>query len=775
MIHPSSDEIKYFDGDGRTYRWYLDGLGRLCCVVDENAAVVAEALDLSSVPAEWRDQVEDLANRSIVHVQRRMSQLDGCCKPADSPPASSLIEKALTTMSGNAKRDGGETDLLDKAKICTGSKGAESKLPKIEDPVHSGHCTLGRIGFLLLCLTGLVFFIIELAASDQYWADWMTALQLFFVALFVTVFVGGDLFMFDAFKEIVNKMERQLKRLRRHVGFFEGKLNELAAVSDGLGNVCDQMNGDVNATVSLLTDLERLGKLQTVNAVINQFFAADYDGTGRIAGKEADLLLPQVTILWELVPEFDRSRVIEHVRENGLTIHQLSSILDALVEEDQELCAQALEDLIGGQIPSNPSDSSKCVPDTNTGLKADGRNPFVDTSNPFADKSNPFEDAEPTNPFGDEDALNPFDAGDVESGKPCVSKLAEEGRHKAIPPTELLFATSDAIELHVMWDRPEERRPPALRRDEQCHFTAPGENLTNSNQFTSAQPGRTSASEKATQDAIMEGTGKSEDADEEDEDALKPMFTVPTPLPVKRVGPVGCGGNYSIWGKWHLLALVSYLWSFILFIFVAVNGESHNIMLAIVLVGFCCSLVGTGKLIEALFHLRRQLKEFHTENARLESLNNELGQEVGKLQKLKTGVQKLQQLCEGNVEKARDLLRSSNIKIKMEGMAVVTHLFKQADVYRSMELNPQEKKVFLRNLESVFRAVPGFDIERIRAIMGAEHEDLHIDKIKDIMDVVASFQDEKGDKEEVSTKALDMQENAEPSNPFGDEVVAEAQ
>jgi len=47
-------------------------------------------------------------------------------------------------------------------------------------------------------------------------------------------------------------------------------------------------------------------------------------------------------------------------------------------------------------------------------------------------------------------------------------------------------------------------------------------------------------------------------------------------------------------------------------------------------------------------------------------LNEELKDKVAKLQKLKLGYEKLQQLCTGNVDKARELLRKSDTKVKME-------------------------------------------------------------------------------------------------------------
>jgi len=92
------------------------------------------------------------------------------------------------------------------------------------------------------------------------------------------------------------------------------------------------------ATATLLQDMDKFGKVQTVSAVINQFYAADYDGSGHISGKEAELLFPQLKLLWDLVPSFDRSAVIAHVSAHGLTLAQFAAVVDALVADSPDAC-----------------------------------------------------------------------------------------------------------------------------------------------------------------------------------------------------------------------------------------------------------------------------------------------------------------------------------------------------------------------------------------------------------------------------------------------------
>jgi len=338
------------------------------------------------------------------------------------------------------------------------------------------------------------------------------------------------------------------------------------------------------------------------------------------------LLFDQITFLWELVPSFDRVKVVEHVRKNGLTIAQLALVLDALVVEDQSACTKALDALCGQTI------------DTATAIK-----PAPILSETVAHSSTPCE------------SLNDPEAP---SFAPCIV-MQQDAWHGMAPP------------------------------------------------------------------------------DDTDEDVMKPLFTLPFPIPVANCGPVTIGGTCSVWGFWHLAAVICLPINTTFFVLVVIELQVHHIILQTIGVCLALGLTGAGKLIEVLRHLRRQAKEFRVENDSLEILNEDLASKVSKLQKLKLGFDKLHELCGGNVEKAKEVLHKSETKIKMEAMAFVTNLFKNADTNRDMRLEGAEKEKFFASLEQVLHQLPGFNISVIRNICA--DGDITHKQIKEIIDAVASF------------------------------------
>lgn len=168
-----------------------------------------------------------------------------------------------------------------------------------------------------------------------------------------------------------------------------------------------------------------------------------------------------------------------------------------------------------------------------------------------------------------------------------------------------------------------------------------------------------------------------------------------------------------------------------------VEGEAPYIVIGAAIVVLALGLTGAGKLIEIVRALRRQIRQFNAENEKLEGLNAALADQVANLQKLKLGFEKLQELCGGNVQKAAELIKKSNTKIKMEAMAVVTNLFKHHDLNKNLVLVQREKDAFYEALAAVFHALPGFHIDKIKAIIGAD--ELNHKKIKNIVDEIAFF------------------------------------
>jgi hypothetical protein len=200
---------------------------------------------------------------------------------------------------------------------------------------------------------------------------------------------------------------------------------------------------------------------------------------------------------------------------------------------------------------------------------------------------------------------------------------------------------------------------------------------------------------------------------------------------------VEVGGKVSIWGPWHLAALIILPFSIVIFGFCVDEGEILYIITAAGLVCFSLALTGSGKLIEVIRVLRKLLENFTRENEHLRNLNDGLAIQVAKLQKLKHGWMQLQSLCEGNVEKAKEMLRKTNMKSKMEAVGVVNKLFRQYDAGNNFKLTPVLKEEFFTDLEQLFHHLPGFDIEKIKEIVGPG--EMGHQKIREIVDVIVTF------------------------------------
>jgi len=97
----------------------------------------------------------------------------------------------------------------------------------------------------------------------------------------------------------------------------------------------------------------------------------------------------------------------------------------------------------------------------------------------------------------------------------------------------------------------------------------------------------------------------------------------------------------------------------------------------------------------------------------------------------------LQSLCEGNVEKAKEMLRKTNMKSKMEAVGLVNRLFRMYDAGNNFELTQVLKDDFFADLEQLFHHLPGFDIEKIKEIVGPGG--MGHKKIREIVDVIVTF------------------------------------
>jgi len=132
------------------------------------------------------------------------------------------------------------------------------------------------------------------------------------------------------------------------------------------------------------------------------------------------------------------------------------------------------------------------------------------------------------------------------------------------------------------------------------------------------------------------------------------------------------------------------------------------------------------------------LIEFTSVNLKLRELNDRLAVQLAKLKKLRDGWNMLHKVCEGNVSKAKDLLEKSNTSQKLEAVAVVMRLFRMNCQAASFKLAAPQKEKFFKDVEQLFRSLPGFSIQKIREIAGPG--EMGHQKVREIVECIVTFQ-----------------------------------
>jgi len=488
------------------------------------------------------------------------------------------------------------------------------------DPVQKGRCTLGSAGFAGVGLLGLVFFGIGCAEEDV----WEILSSIFMVALggYSVVYLGGDPCLLNAFREQVNGFHKQNKRFKTSNDHLEGKLANLQEVSDNLEEVRQQMGSDLATASKLLNNMERFSALQTVSAVINQFYAADYDNSGHINGDEALFFVPQLSSVWALQPDFDPERLLNHVRENGLTLTQLSVLLDCLVADDKDKCLEELEKLVAQPPPPGK-------------LEVSGREVRAED--------------------------------DAAQAPAHLEELYEE--------VAMQNAGQNAMQT--------------IRNVRMPQWMS---NLSAENRRA------------------------------KDDNALKPWF---------EIGPL------QVWSILHLSLMLATVGGIVFTVASFVVFEVTNIVGSLIGIALASGLTAASRLIEVLRALRLEVVALRIENDRLEALRAELSDKVTRLGKLHRGYQVLQAECGGNVAKAHDLIEKSNTNTRMSAMAVVTRIFRDADVNHNHTIDKDEVDSFVQRLELAFGSVGGFTAQKARIVA----DGLTSKELKQLVDMIVRVED----------------------------------
>lgn len=220
-----------------------------------------------------------------------------------------------------------------------------------KDPVQQGRCSVGTLVWVLIGIAGCVLLGVGIETLDVW--EIISSSFLILLSGYTVIFLGGDPCLMDAFRDQLNFFHGQNVIFKDNNKKLEVKIQSLSGVTVQLEEVSKKMGADVEAATKLLHDMERFSALQSVSAVVNQFFAADFDGSGHINGDEAHIFVPQLSSLWALVPNFDPERLVAHVREHGLTLQQLSVLLNHLVADDGAGCTEELERIIAEGAPKS--------------------------------------------------------------------------------------------------------------------------------------------------------------------------------------------------------------------------------------------------------------------------------------------------------------------------------------------------------------------------------------------------------------------------------------
>jgi len=143
------------------------------------------------------------------------------------------------------------------------------------DPVRKRRCSLGTLFWAICFMLGCFLFCFGVNELDVW--EIISSPFLVGISFYGITFLGGDLCLMDAFRE-------QLLYIKKDIGWFK-ELNDalqrrlvgLRTVSDDLEVLSKKLGDSIQSATILLNDMHRYSMLQTVSAVVTQFFAADGD------------------------------------------------------------------------------------------------------------------------------------------------------------------------------------------------------------------------------------------------------------------------------------------------------------------------------------------------------------------------------------------------------------------------------------------------------------------------------------------------------------------
>jgi len=161
-----------------------------------------------------------------------------------------------------------------------------------------------------------------------------------------------------------------------------------------------------------------------------------------------------------------------------------------------------------------------------------------------------------------------------------------------------------------------------------------------------------------------------------------------------------------------------------------------NVVCALATIGIAGYLTIFGQLVVTVRVLKKELRKFHKENAKLLKLNDKLGSEIARLVRLQRGFAVLQMKHAGVVASAQKLLASHRSQSVQSAVGAVTELFTQADANEDLVIDKYEAKHFYTMLEHAFQDVPSFDINKIKAMFSSVDGGIAFERLPELVNVI---------------------------------------
>lgn len=126
---------------------------------------------------------------------------------------------------------------------------------------------------------------------------------------------------------------------------------------------------------------------------------------------------------------------------------------------------------------------------------------------------------------------------------------------------------------------------------------------------------------------------------------------------------------------------------------------------------------------------------YQQQNAEYEKSNTDLKNKVGELSKVERRLALLTTECNGNVHEAKSLIERLERNVKLDTVNSVFLFFDRTDRDKNGRLDPSEIALFVDNLSFLWKHLPSFDKERMKATL-IEQGGMSLEQVHDLVDAM---------------------------------------